>query len=213
MTDEELQEPGEERPVIVNYSDNKGRFLLIDITVFISILKSFYESADKRIKKAQIERIVNSGEWIEHYYDKTSGRKVLAETELIEHEHELLTAIKLAQVNYDVVFAPKGLFSRESKKYDVFLIREYVLLKADLKAITSKNPDTIADRIKGGCDQASRVVLDIMSDIEIKKLVEGLRSGSYKNNLLKEIFLFYRNRFYVLPKNLIVSKKIFNLIQ
>lgn len=100
---------------------------------------------------------------------------MLAESELIEHKHELTTATLLAKINYDVVFAPKAMFSRNEKKFDVFLIRGSIIFKADLKSISSKNPDTIANRIKGGSEQASRVVIDITSDIEKNVLIDGLR--------------------------------------
>ena len=138
---------------------------------------------------------------------------MLSETEFIEHKHELETAILLAQVNYDVVFAPRGMFKRQEKKFDIFLLRDTVILKADLKNITSKNPDTIAKRIKGGSDQANRVVIHINSDIEKRDLIDGLRSGVERNSLIKEILLFYKRRYYRLPKSLILSREIFKILQ
>ena len=116
-------------------------------------------------------------------------------------------------MNYDVIFAPKGLFKPSDKKFDIFLLKEHILLKADLKMIMSKNPDTIAKRIKGGCDQAPRVVVDIRSDITVKDLIDGLRSASFKNSILAEILLFYRNTFYVLTKELVLSKRINKIIK
>jgi len=86
-----------------------------------------------------------AAEWYEHHRDKETGRRVLSESEFIEHEHERLTAIRLAQVKYDVV--------------------------------------------KDGCDQASRIVIDINSAVDKK------------------------NRFYRLPKSLIENKRIYEVIK
>ena len=47
----------------------------------------------------------------------------------------------------------------------------------------------------------------------IKDLIDGLRSGTGKNNLLKELLIFYKNRFYVLPVKLIWSKNIFKILK
>lgn len=138
---------------------------------------------------------------------------VLAESAYLEHVHEFKTATSLADQGFDILFAPRGMFKRNDKRFDIFIIRNHVLLRADLKCITSKNPDTIAKRIKSGSDQASRIVIEIASDIEKKELIAGLRSGVYNNKLLKEIFLFYKGFFYVLPCNLIASKNIYNTIK
>lgn len=152
-------------------------------------------------------------DWYVLYADKKTGNLIRAESDYIEHEHELITAKALTQVGYDVLFAPKGMFNRSDKKFDVFLIRDHVILKADLKSISSKNPDTIGKRIKGGSDQASRVVVDIVSDIEHHVLIDGLRQGVMSNKLIKEVLLFYRNKFYRLSKQEIVSKRIYHFLK
>lgn len=85
--------------------------------------------------------------WIEHYYDRPSGRRVLAES-VIEYPHELRTAIALAQIEYHVVFAPKGMFKWDEKRFDVI-----------------------------------------------------------------KVLLFYKGRFYKLSKNLIDSKRIYEIIK
>ncbi|HTD94199.1 MAG TPA: hypothetical protein VK644_10320, partial [Chitinophagaceae bacterium] len=145
--------------------------------------------------------------------ERSTGRTVLAEKETLEHRHELQTAKALTQKNYDVLFAPAGMFGRADKKFDVFLIRDHIILKADLKCITSKNPDTIANRIKGGSEQASRLVVDIVSNIERKTLIDGLRSGVTGNAMIKEILLFYNRHFYRLSKEEIISRRIFDLLK
>ena len=188
-------------------------FLWSDITGLVALFQTCFEKITAAKKKKQITALLADSKWFEHYRDKSSKRRVLSETELIEHQHELTTAIALAQINYDVIFAPRAMFNREEKKFDIFLLRDTVILKADLKSITSKNPDTIAKRIKGGSDQASRIVVHINSDIEKKNLIDGLRSGVERNSLIKEILLFYKNRFYRLPKTLIISREIYKVLK
>lgn len=155
---------------------------------------------------------MSSFPWHEHYKDKTTGRRILSETKFIKYQHELTSAIFLAKSNYHVIFAPKALFTHEEKKFDIFLIRDTLILKAELKNITSKNSDTIAKRIIGGSEQASRIVLHINSDINKKGLINGLRSGVKKNSLIEELLLIYKGKFYKFPKTLILSKEIFKIL-
>lgn len=209
---DEFDKSKEERSIEFGFEPLSSSVLRIDTFLFTSIIKVCFDTVDKKIKKAQIERILTAENWFEHFKDKKTGRRVLSESELIEHKHELITAILLAKMDYDVVFAPKAMFSRNEKKFDVFLIRGSIIFKADLKSISSKNPDTIANRIKGGSEQVSRVVIDITSDIEKNVLIDGLRSGVERNDLIKEILLLYKNRFYRLPKDLILSKGIYSLL-
>src|ERR1700754_4625211 len=160
--------------IIKIYEPTSSCFLLLDITLFTSLIKNFFEATDRKSKKNRIQQLLNSHKWFEHYYDKKTGRKVLSESGIIEYVHELETAIKLTKANYDVIFTPKGFFNRTEKKFDIFILRDHILLKADLKEIFSINPLTIAKRIKEGCDQAPRVVLDIKSDIHKLDLIDGL---------------------------------------
>jgi len=208
-----LEEHKKDITIVQLGKSDGGHCFLIDITLFGSLLKAFFDSTDRKLKRRQADKLLNNQNWINHYYNKKTNRKVLSESESIEHAHELATAIKITEVNYDVIFAPKGLFKRNDKKFDIFLLRDHIILKADLKTITSKNPDTIARRIKDGSDQASRIILDIRSDIQAGTLIDGLRSGSSKNDLLVEVLLFYRNKFYVLDKKQILGKNIYSLIK
>ena len=195
------------------YEQASGRLIFIDITIFMGLLKPCFEAVGNKLKKNKIDNLLGSKEWYEHYLDKSRGTRVLSESNFIEHQHELKTAISLANKGYDILFAPKGMFERTQKKFDIFIIKNHILLKADLKSISSKNPDTIANRIKGGSEQASRVVIEITSNIEKKELISGLRSGIFKNIQLKEIFLFYNGYFYILPKELIDSKRIYTTLK
>lgn len=212
MQQGEQDEHFEPERMEVAYQPEKG-ILWADITGLIPVFHACFERISAAHRKKQIEKLLAASEWFEHYKDKGCGRRVLSETEFVEHQHELNTAILLAQIDYDVIFAPRVMFTREEKRFDVFLIRDAVILKADLKSITSKNPDTIAKRIKGGSDQASRVVVHITSDIEKKAIIDGLRSGVERNSLIKEILLFYKGKFYRLPKALILSRNVFNVLQ
>ena len=191
----------------------KSLVLVSDVTGFITLIQSCFEAVSKVYRKAQIQKILNTGDLHEHYKDGKTERRVLAHSNVLEHKHEKATAILLAQVNYDVVFVPQALFKRSEKRYDVLLLRDTVIIRADLKSIYSQNPDTIGNRIKEGSDQASRIVLHICSDLTPKTLIQGLRTGCYKNALLKGILLFYRSRFYLLDKDLISSKRIFDVIK
>jgi hypothetical protein len=187
--------------------------LLIDVTLFASAIRAYYRSINAKNKRKEVARILALADWFEHYKDKTTGRRVLSESSRIEHEHERQTAISLAQMNYDVVFAPSGLFKRDQRRFDVYLLRDVIVLEADLKCIFSLNPDTIGQRIVGGSDQAPRLVVDIRSSISIKDLIDGLRSGTVRNDLIKEIMLFYKKKLYILPKSLIKSKRIFDILK
>ena len=66
--------------------------LLVDITLFLSVIKSCYDAVDKKTKKLQIQKLLDANDWVEHYKDKTTQRRILSESRLIEHKHELQTA-------------------------------------------------------------------------------------------------------------------------
>ncbi len=101
--------------------------LLVDITLFLSVIKSCYDAVDNRTKKLQIQRLLDAKDWVEHYKDKTTQRRVLSESASMEHKHELQTAKALAQVGYDVIFAPKGAFKEKKRSliYFLFGIRSF----------------------------------------------------------------------------------------
>lgn len=193
-----------------NYSENN--FLFVDVVGFITLVFKCYHLYERKAKEAIIHELLSYKGLIELYRNNDTNRKVLCESDFTVYRHELNTAQLLTAFNYDIVFAPKGIFKRNEKRFDVFLLRTHILLKADLKAIHSRSPGTIGNRIEAGSDQASVLVLHILSDISKKDLIEGLRSGSYKNKMLKEIILLYKKKLYRLPKKLIESKNIFEII-
>lgn len=105
------------------------------------------------------------------------------------------------------------MFKRTDKRFDIFLARDFILLKADLKCIHSKNPDTIGKRIKEGSSQATRLIIDIQYDISTRDLIIGLKTGCERNKQLAEIILFYNSKFYRLEKSLILSKNIHDALK
>lgn len=141
-----------------------------------------------------------------HYTCGSPKRVVVGEFEVFEHAHERQAACKLADQGYDLVFVPNSYFDRDEKKFDVFFCRDHIFLPADFKSLTTKNPDTIGKRIKSGENQASCIILDILSDISVKDLINGLKLGSERNVTLIQIILFYRSRCYLLKKDQILSK-------
>jgi hypothetical protein len=197
----------------IEYQPTNSIRLWTDFIGLISLIQSCFEKINASQRKTQIKKILHASVWHEQYQDRVTKCRVLSENELIEHKHELATAILLTKIGFDILFAPKSMFTRDQKKFDVFLVKNTVILKADLKFITSKNPDTLAKRIKSGSDQASRVVVHINTDIEKKDLIDGLRSGVQRNGLIRELLLFYKGGFYRLPKTLILNKEIFKIIK
>jgi hypothetical protein len=194
--------------------DAKAAIFYNDIAFgFIATLHLINNAIDKNIKAKEIKTLLSNPNFHILYNDKITNRKVIAEFTKFEFKHEETTAIKLNSIGFDVIFAPKGMFGRKDKKFDVFLAKDNILLKADLKFISSTNPDTIANRIASGAMQANRIIVDIQSKILPNKLIDGLKSGIIKSKGLSEIILFYRNGYYRLPKNIIESDRIFDILK
>lgn len=167
----------------------------------------------QKAKAAKLQCLLILHEWHRHYESKQTGCVVLNESAEMEFPHELVTAQLLADEGYNVLFAPKELFGIDQKKFDVFLIKDHLFLKGELKCISSKRSKTISNRIMEGAEQAERVIVDMRGDIAKKTLINALRRSARKANLLTEIWLFYKNSFYTLPRKMINSRKISKLIQ
>jgi hypothetical protein len=194
--------------------DTKSATFYNDIAFgFTTALTLISNAIDKNVKAKEIKKLLNNPDFHILHIDKITNRKVVAEFKEFEFKHEETTAIKLCSIGFDVIFAPKGMFGRKDKKFDVFLAKDYILLKADLKSISSSNPDTIANRIGSGSMQANRIVLDVQSKILPNKLIDGLKSGLKKTKGLVEIILFYRGGYYRLPVSIIESSKLFDIIK
>jgi len=171
------------------------------------------KQANKGLRAEAIGRLLSFDGLIRHYKNKDTRRSVFAASQAFEYPHEYHTAKKLAAVNYDVVLVPEGYFTRYQKKFDVFLARDYVLLEADLKCITTVSARTLAKRIKEGSEQASRVVLDITSPIQKNILIDGLKEGCERNEQLVEVMLFYNSKFYRFPKDEVLSKNVWKIFK
>lgn len=182
------------------------------VTLFFSLLEACFQAVSIKRKRQAIIELLNFDQWLLLYKNKNSGCSIYAESYELDYRHELKAAEALTQEGYHVLFAPKALFKREDKKFDVFLIHDHFIFQADLKNIHSKNPETISNRIAEGARQASRIVVVIQSDLKKKILINGLRSGYQRSNSLIEIFLFYRGRFFRLNKKDIESDKIYKLL-
>lgn len=188
-----------------------GRVQPFNLALFkesIEIIKK----GNKATKENEIRKLLSIEGLKVHHIDKTTKRRVKAECDRFEYPHEYHTAKKLTAVDYDVILVPPGYFKRHEKGFDVFILRDHILLEAELKCITSINKDTIGNRIKAGSEQSNRIVVDITSTIPRNALIEGLKTGCERNDSLCEILLFYNSRFYCLPKTLILSKRIFKTI-
>lgn len=179
----------------------------------IALICACLEQISAADRKKKIEKLMTAFAWHEHYRDKSTGRRVLSESNKMQFVHELTTAKLLCQNDFDVIFTPKGMFTRKDKKFDILLITDTHIFKADLKCITSKNPDTIAKGIKHGSEQASRLVIHINSDIHKRDLLSALRSGVKSSSLIDEILLFYRGKLHRLRKSKIMSEDMYNLLK
>lgn len=197
-----------------NYNFNKAKVSSIkDAATLLNLIWKCFNTSSPKQRHSAIKELLNSSIWFVLYRDSETHRKIYAEKEIILHSHEMETAKALCAVGFDVLFAPDCLFSKTEKRFDVFLIRDHIILKAELKNISSKKQNTIAKRVVEGSEQSSRLVLNILSNIERKTLIDGLQSGTYKNEKVKEILLFYNSRFYRLRRGQIISRRIFNIIK
>lgn len=172
-----------------------------------------FEGAGQQQKIKVIEKLLRYKGLYIHHIDKKTKKIILSDSKEFQYPHEHHTSKKLAAADYNVLFTPKGYFKRQEKKHDIFLIKWHLMLAADLKCIYTTNPDTIDKRIKEGSDQAERIVLDIHSNIEKMRLIDGLRLGCQRNELLTQILLFYKSQFLVLNREQIIGKNIFKVLK
>jgi hypothetical protein len=147
------------------------------------------------------------------FHNETDDCGLYSISTAFEYNHEYETALKLVAHGFDVIFMPKGYFADGGKRFDVFVCRGHLCLEYDLKSITSKNPDTIKDRIRAGSYQSNRLVIDIKSNIDRMDLIDGLRMGCERNDRIFSMLLFYKSKLYELYKPQILGKNIYNLIK
>ena len=148
------------------------------------------------------------------YINEGNGKQVFKHTETKILEHEIITAKKLTEVNYDVIFAPKGMFKRGQKKFDIYAIyNNNVIFEADLKANFVATKNSIFNLIKSGDQQAKQIILEIKSSIKVDDLINGLKEGIREGRNVQTIMLFYKKLFFNLNRNTILSNKIYKLLK
>ena len=173
------------------------------------------KEGNKDVKIELINRIFSLDGLIIHHKDKKTKRIIASDCSGFEYAHEFHTSKKLTAVHYNVLFVPKGYFKRSDKKFDVFLLflsKDHLFFESELKCLHTKKPDTMGNRIKEGSSQTSKLILDIHAEINKMDLIDGLRLGCQRNELIKQIMLFYKSQFYLLDKNKILSKNIYRTL-
>jgi len=188
--------------------------LYSDVTGFISIINSIIEAGQKGIRSRLINELKEDKDLISDYINKDFGTQIFKHKPTKILMHEFVTAKKLTDVNYDVIFAPKGMFKTKDKKFDVFVIyKDKYLIRADLKANFEPTKNSIFKSIESGSKQAEHIVLDINSEISINDLIDGLRSGLIAGKNVKSVMLFYKKQFLNLDRNAVFSKVIYKLLK
>src|ERR1035438_3339758 len=124
--DSDIKTINEERVFETGYEHIPGKFIFIDITVFMSLLKACIDAVGNKLKKSKVDNLLGSQEWHEHYFSKSKGTRVLSESNYVEHKHEMKTAISLADKGYNILFVPRGMFQRQQKKFDIFIIKNHI---------------------------------------------------------------------------------------
>ncbi|HRW22111.1 MAG TPA: hypothetical protein P5509_09065, partial [Bacteroidales bacterium] len=123
---------------------------------------------------------------------------------------EMVLIKKLLEIGHDVLFMPDGYFKRGEKKFDVIVFNKNSYFKADLKTLISKNPDSIAQLVSSGADQAGNVILDVTSGVNYKDLADGISSSAINNKNLISVMVFYKKRKITYQRNKILSKGFVN---
>lgn len=200
--------------ITMRYDYKTSGELYTDVTGFVSIIKSIIETGQKAVRIRLINELKTDKDLVSAYINKDFG------TQIFKHEptkilsHELDTAKKLTEVNFDVIFAPKGMFKTRDKKFDIFAIyKDKYLIKADLKANFEPTKNSIFKLVESGNKQAEHIVLDINSEISKNDLIDGLRSGLMAGKNVKSVMLFYKKQFFNLDRNAIFSKVIYKLLK
>jgi hypothetical protein len=198
----------------MRYKFQSSRALYSDLTVFISIIQSIIELRQKVLRRKLIHELLMDKDLISIYINKDFATQIFKHIPTKILDHEFAAAIKLTEVQYDVIFAPKGMFKRGQKRFDIFVIqKDGVLINADLKTNFEPSKNAIYNLIKSGGKQADHIVLDIRSSIPVDGLVSGLKEGLRDEKRVKSVMLFYKKHFFNLDRNTILSKRIYKLLK
>ena len=194
--------------------NNSSGTIYSDITGFVTVIQSIIESRKRKTRIQLIRQLKTDKDLIVLYVNSSNGNQIFKHEYTKIFDHELSTAIKLTDVGFDVIFAPKGMFKREEKKFDIYAVyKEAFLIKADLKANFVPTVNAVFKQIESGARQAEHLVLDIKSSIKRDDLIDGLRSGLKEGRNVKTILLFYKKKFHNLDRSIIFSKVIFKRIE
>ena len=194
--------------------DYKSGVLFSDVTGFVSIIKSIIDNRHLATRQNLIQELLTDKDLFSVYINADNGRQIFKHEYTIILDHELSTAKKLTEVSFDVIFAPKGMFKRGQKRFDIYAVhKDGNLIKADLKANFEPTKNSIFNSIKSGGKQAGHIVLEIKSAIQIEDLISGLKEGCRDEKNVKTIMLFYKKRFFNLDRNTILSKRIYKLLK
>jgi hypothetical protein len=189
-------------------------YLFSDITGFVSTIKIIFESANKVKKREYVRKLKNDKDLKSIYINPDTSQQVYKHIYTSVLEHEMNTAVKLTLYGYDVVFAPKGMFKRNEKRFDIFLIKNNeVVIKADLKSNFEGTVNSISNSIVAGNEQAENIVIDFLSNIHYKNLIDGLRMGLKASSKIKNLIIFYKKEYYAFDRSIIFSKQIYRLLK
>lgn len=198
----------------MKYDFKSSGVLFSDVTGFVLIIKSIIDNRHLVTRQKLIQELLTDKDLFSVYINAENGNQIFKHEYTLILDHELSTAEKLTGVGFDIIFAPKGMFKRGQKRFDIYAIRKNgILFKADLKANFEPTKNSIFNAIKSGGKQADHIVLEIKSAIQIEDLISGLEEGCRDEKNVKTIMLFYKKRFFNLDRNTILSKRIYKLLK
>jgi hypothetical protein len=175
-------------------------------------LKAIVDRSRKILTEREKKQLISNNELAEVLKINKSKLYTTAKQKILPHEME--TIRKLLTVDHDVLFMPNSYFGKGNVSFDVIVFNKKSYFTADLKRITSKNAQTIADDISYGATQGRNVIVDASNDIQYTVLADGIYSAAIKNNKLSHVMLFYKNRKKTYSRDEIKSKtfikKIYN---
>jgi len=184
-----------------------------DVTGFVTTINSIISSTQNNIAKREIIKLKADKELDVTFTNPDTGRQILKHSYTKPLDHEFVTAKKLTDVDFDVIFAPKSMFGKKDKKFDVFILSDVHITKADLKANFTPKSNAIYKSLESGAGQAKNIVIDINSKIGKDELIDGLRNGVKDFPKIKKVLLFYRKKYHELDRRTIFSKSIYRLLE
>jgi hypothetical protein len=191
-----------------------SNLLYSDITGFLYLIHSVLTNNKKIARQQYILALKSDKDLQSVFINSRTGKQIFKHESTKVLEHELSTAIKLTDINNDVIFTPKGMFKRGEKRFDIYLLRnDESIIRADLKTNIVPTKNAIYKLIQAGDKQADNIVLDIHSSIKSENLIQGLKEGLKSTKNLKSVLLFYKRKYYYLNTKTIMSKRIYKILK